>query len=187
MQQPAGETVYVISVMAQDRVGIVADVTTAIKGLRGNLADMSQTVLCGYFTMILVASFPAEIAADQICRRLREVEGNTPFAVGVQSPDKALHQETPPAKNNQYVLTAIGPDRIGLVAAVSEYMRQKNINIEDLSTCIDEGFYTMVLLLDLAPGTDVAKLKHSLQIAMEDIALSVELRHHAIFRTTNEI
>ena len=34
---------------------------------------------------------------------------------------------------------------------------------------------------------DVAKLKHGLRVAMEDVALNVELRHHAIFRMTNEI
>ena len=39
---------FVISIMARDRVGIVADVATAIKNLEGNLGDLSQTVLSGY-------------------------------------------------------------------------------------------------------------------------------------------
>ncbi len=180
-------TQYIISVMAKDRVGIVADVTTAIKGLQGNLADMSQTVLCGYFTMILVAGFPEGATPETIKKRLKAIEGDTPFEVGIQQPAEVLHPEASEAHSRQYVLTAVGPDRIGLVAAVSEYLRQKEINIRDLSTCVEEGVYTMVLLLDLPPGADVAKLKRSLQVAMEDIALNVELRHHAIFRKTNEI
>lgn len=179
---------YVISVMARDRVGIVADVTTAIKLLHGNLADMSQTVLCGYFTMILIAEFPEDITPEILADALKAVEGETPFQIGIQRPlGDAVPAEVPENKDNQYVLTAVGPDKIGLVATVTEYLRQKSINIEDLSTCVDHGVYTMVLLLDLPTGTDVARLKHSLQIAMENIALNVELRHHAIFKTTNEI
>jgi glycine cleavage system transcriptional repressor len=181
------ENQYVISVMAQDRVGIIADVTGAVKSLRGNLADMSQTVLRRYFTMILIASFPAEVDAEALRRALKSVEGDTPFAVGLRNVTDPLPAEEQEISDNQYVLTAVGPDQIGLVAAVTELLRQKNISIEDLSTRVDEGTYTMMLLLDLPPNTDISKLKHSLKIAMEDIGIKVELRHHALFRKTNEI
>ena len=178
---------YVISVMAQDRVGIIADVTTAIQALGGNLADMSQTVLRGYFTMILIASFPERVTPADVRTALQAVEGTSTFEVGVACPPGDLPGESPVAKDNQYVLTAVGPDRIGLVAAVSGYLREKGINIADLSTTVDGGVYTMMMLVALPLGTDVARLKHGLQVAMEQVALSVELRHHAIFRMTNEI
>ena len=178
---------FVISIMAQDRVGIVADVTTAIRNLGGNLADMSQTVLRGHFTMILIASFPEDLTRDGLRAALEAVAGKTPFEVGLHEPQGELPGEATAIADNQYVLTATGPDRIGLVSAVAEYLRQKGINIVDLSTCVESGTYTMILLLDLPQGTDVARLKRSLQIAMEDVALSVELRHHALFRSTNEI
>ncbi len=64
----------VISVMSRDRVGIVADVAARIAGLGGDLADLSQTTLRGFFTLIVIASFPdgvdletvrGELAADQ--------------------------------------------------------------------------------------------------------------------------
>ena len=177
---------FVISIMAEDRVGIVADVSTAIRNLGGNLADMSQTVLRGHFTMILIASFGEEATRATVSAALKAVEGETPFAVGVSEPQE-IPDEPSAIAENQYVLTAVGPDRIGLVSAVTEYLRQKEINIQDLSTCVEDGVYTMILLLNLKVGTDVARLKHSLQIAMEDVALSVELRHHALFRSTNEI
>jgi glycine cleavage system transcriptional repressor len=180
-------TQYVISVMARDRVGIIADVTTAIKGLEGNLADMSQTVLRGYFTMILIASFPARLGPDDIRTALKAAAGKSSFEIGIAVPPGELPGESPEVKERQYVLTAVGPDRIGLVAAVSGYLREKDINIADLSTTVDNGVYTMMMLVELPPGADVAKLKHGLRVAMEDVALSVELRHHAIFRMTNEI
>lgn len=180
-------TQYVISVMSQDRVGIIADVTTALQGLNGNLADMSQTVLRGYFTMILIASFPESVRPEDIRAALQACTGGNAFEIGIARPAGELPGESPVARDNQYVLTAVGPDRIGLVAAVSGYLREKGINIADLSTTVDRGVYTMMMLVELPPGSDVAKLKHGLQVAMEDVALSVELRHHAIFRMTNEI
>ena len=180
-------TPYVISVMARDRIGIIADVTTAIKGLDGNLADMSQTVLRGYFTMILIASFPDPVGAAAIRAALQAAAGESSFEIGIAVPEGELPGESPDAQERQYVLTAVGPDRIGLVAAVSGYLREKDINIADLSTTVDNGIYTMMLLVELPVGADVARLKRGLQVAMEDVALSVELRHHAIFRMTNEI
>jgi glycine cleavage system transcriptional repressor len=173
--------------MAEDRVGIVADATTAIRNLGGNLADMSQTVLRGYFTMILIGGFPDGTDAATVRAALKAVEGATPFEVGVHEAAGDPPAEVDSIAENQYVLTALGPDRTGLVSTVTEYLRQKEINICDLSTCVDGGVYTMILLLDLPVGTNVARLKHSLQVAMEDVALSVELRHHALFRHTNEI
>jgi glycine cleavage system transcriptional repressor len=178
---------YVISIMARDRIGIIADVTGAIKSLRGNLADMSQTVLRRYFTMILIASFPRDIDSEALRRALEAVEGDTPFEIGIRRISESLPAEAQEISDNQYVLTAVGPDQIGLVAAVTELLRQKDISIEDLSTRVDEGTYTMMLLLDLPPNTDISRLKHSLQVAMEDIGIRVELRHHALFRATNEI
>ena len=178
---------YVISVMARDRVGIIADVTGAIKSLEGNLADMSQTVLRGYFTMILIVSFRKEVTTEDLTRALHNVQGDTPFAIGLRRVTGELPVESRIISENQYVLTAVGPDKIGLVAAVSELLRQKQINVEDLSTLVDKGTYTMMFLLDLPPGIDIPKLKHSLKVAMEDIGVKVELRHHALFRVTNEI
>jgi glycine cleavage system transcriptional repressor len=180
-------TQYVISVMAQDRVGIIADVTAAIKGLEGNLADLSQTVLRGYFTMILIASFPDSLRPEDIRTALIAAAGESSFEIGIAVPAGALPGESPEVRDRQYILTAVGPDKIGLVAAVSGYLREKRINIVDLSTTVDAGVYTMMMLVELPLDADVARLKHGLRVAMEDVALNVELRHHAIFRMTNEI
>ena len=177
----------VISVMARDRVGIVADVATAIKHLEGNLADMSQTVLKGYFTMILVAQFPDSVTREGVRQALLAIKPSDSLNVGIEDLFPISSPEPEPGPDRHYVLTAAGPDKIGLVAAVTEYLRQKDINIEDLATRVDEGIYTMMLLLDLQPSIDVGKLKHSLRVAMSDIGVNVELKHHEIFRATNEI
>ncbi len=47
----------VISVMSKDRPGIIAGVTGAIYKLGGDVADLNQSVLCNYLSMILSVSF----------------------------------------------------------------------------------------------------------------------------------
>ena len=93
----------------------------------------------------------------------------------------------PAAADNMYVLTASGPDHIGLVATLAEYLRQKNINIIDLATRRENDDYIMMFLVSLPPTIDVAKLQHSLKIAMEAVGLEVGLRHRALFLRANEI
>ncbi|MFA5204719.1 MAG: ACT domain-containing protein [Lentisphaeria bacterium] len=176
---------YVISVMARDRVGIIADVTGAIRELGGNLADLSQTVLGGYFTMILVASFPGGVTEEGVRERLRQLDPAEPFEVGVKP---RLATAAPAAAGGaKYVLTAVGPDKIGLVAVLSGYLREKGINIEDLATRVDGERYWMTLLVYLPAGTDVGKLKRSLKLAMAEAGIQAELQHESIFRATNEV
>ena len=45
----------VISVIGKDSVGIIAKVSTACAGYGVNICDISQTILNGYFTMIMIA------------------------------------------------------------------------------------------------------------------------------------
>lgn len=189
-------THYVISIMTRDRVGIIADVSRAIRDLGGNLADLSQTVLCDYFTMIITASFPEAVTGADIRAALAAIDPQDPFEVGVKRRESAAPPAAAAAKpgsravadgDNKYVLTAVGPDKSGLVATLSEYLRHKQINIEDFVTCVNGGLYTMILLVALPPGTHVGKLKHSLKLAMADVGINAELQHHDIFKATNEV
>jgi predicted amino acid-binding ACT domain protein len=49
---------YVLNVMSDDHPGIVSAVSTAVAHLGGNIDAASQTVLGGYFTLIMVVSQP---------------------------------------------------------------------------------------------------------------------------------
>lgn len=182
-------TPYIITVMSHDRVGIVADVTHAVRAMQGNLEDMSQTVIRGYFTMILLAQFPDGTDVDALRAAFQAITPLHDCEIGIKPfvNDTPVTDDDNSSSDNLYVLTAAGPDGIGLVDSLAEYLRQKNINIVDLSTKSANGFYTMMFLVSLPENSDVGKLKRSLQIAVEDIGLSVGLRHQALFRAANEI
>ena len=44
----------VVTVVGKDRVGIIASVCTALAGFNVNVLDINQTVMQGYFTMMMV-------------------------------------------------------------------------------------------------------------------------------------
>ena len=67
---------YIISIVGQDRSGIVASVSQAIFDLKGNIEAASQTVHQGYFTMIVKCAFDTAINAEKLTDVIRKGPGD---------------------------------------------------------------------------------------------------------------
>jgi ACT domain-containing protein len=52
-------SLVIVSVIGQDRVGIIAEVSAILRDANVNILDISQTIMQGFFTMILVADMGA--------------------------------------------------------------------------------------------------------------------------------
>lgn len=172
----------VISVMDRDRPGIVADVTEGISALGGNLADMSQTVVCGYFTMILVAGFPDEVSTKDVEHALSRPNGRHILVVS----GDGLRPETEDSEH-VYVLSAIARDRVGLVAQVSRFCCDHDVNILDMASHAEDDLYTMMLQIDLSNIEHVQRFEKEMAAFGERSGLNLVLQHNDIFRATNEI
>jgi len=188
---------YVITVMSRDRVGIVRDVSTAISEIEGDIADLRQSVLGGYFTMILLATFPPAQSVESIRQKLTLVNlsSTTPLEIVVKRVTEAAVGEAA-SPDATYVLTASGEDRIGFVAAVSGFCARNDINILDLSTTVAEGQYVMILLVDLSRSlhegdarqpAGLERIHENLKQFGQETGLNVVLQHYDIFKATNEI
>ena len=176
------DQIMVISVMAKDRPGIVAEVTECISALDGNLADLRQSVLRGYFTMILIAGFPATVSREEVKHKLTDA---TSANVSVISHEENL--ATADHEEQSYVLSAVGQDRVGLVAQITRFCSDHGINILDLASHVDGSIYTMMLLLDLANIKSLDVFKQKLTGFGKANGIILELQHSDIFRATNEI
>ena len=162
----------IISVMSKDRPGIIADVTGAIYELKGDLADLNQSVLCGYLTMILIATFNSSITPeDAIVKKI-----DTPIEIlKARMPEKT------------YILTAQGKNKSGLVYGMSSFCYERDINIMDLVTTLADDQYTMILQLDLSHIASIKDVRDDLAEYADKTGLRVVLQHNDIFRVTNEI
>ena len=80
--------IAIMTVTGADRTGIIAQVTTALAELNVNIVDVSQTLMSGYFTMILrVELLDSETSIQKIQERMKPVEEETQHVIRIQSED----------------------------------------------------------------------------------------------------
>ena len=44
----------IVSVFSKDRIGIIADVCTLLSSMNVNILDLNQTIIDGFFTMVML-------------------------------------------------------------------------------------------------------------------------------------
>ncbi|MBI5950490.1 MAG: hypothetical protein HY865_02435 [Chloroflexi bacterium] len=183
------QELFVISIISRDRIGIIYEVSKAISELGGNIADVRQSVLCGYFTMILLASFPPNITQRSIERKLAEADSHSESAIEavVKKADENAITSGTSAPENAYVLTATGHDRVGFVALMTSFCVRHNINILDLSTTTSDGAYVMILVIDLNHCASISDVRLDLQNFSQENNIKAVLQHYDIFRALHEI
>lgn len=176
----------IISVMSKDRPGIIADITGAIFKLGGDLADLNQTVLCGYLTMILSVSFDAEVTKEDVVAAVSHIKGPCKFEVSIKETGDDPPASDPPGET--YILTVQGPNRAGIVHGISSFCYHHNINITDLATTLKNNLYTMALQLDLRHcDVSLDLLRKELVEYASASDLTVVIQHYDIFEATHEV
>ncbi|TKB12142.1 glycine cleavage system protein R [Desulforhopalus sp. IMCC35007] len=178
----------IISVMSKDRPGIIASITGAIYKLGGDVADLNQTVLCGYLTMILNASFEESVTKEDLHAAISHIKTNCKFEVSIKELASGDTLETSGPPEDTYILTVQGPNKGGIVHGISQFCFDHNINIFDLATTLKDGQYTMALQLDLKTCTcPIGELQQKLETYSAENDLTVMMQHNDIFQVTNEI
>ena len=60
----------IVTVIGTDKVGIIAQVTTALANLDVNILDVSQTIMQGAFTMMLLDKIPDDASFKTVKQQL---------------------------------------------------------------------------------------------------------------------
>lgn len=86
------------------------------------------------------------------------------------------------------VLTVIGSDKVGIIAAVSKVFAENNVNILDLSQTTMQHIFTMIMLVDVAASTmPFDKLAEAMAELGESMNLTMQLQHESIFDSMHQI
>jgi len=176
---------YILTVMAQDRVGIVRDVASALTGLDGNITHVSQTVMCGYFTLIISVQVPDERTQLEIRQAIERRGGVGEFEVNVRP-----YEQTPASrirKAERFTLTLVGKDRKGIICRATEYLAKRDINIDDFYAYVIDGRFVMLVQVSIPDGVDADEVRSELESLGCEFELTVQLQHENIFRATNEV
>jgi len=86
------------------------------------------------------------------------------------------------------IITVIGRDRIGIIAAISNILAEARINILDISQTIMQGFFTMIMVVDAKESTlDTAELNRRLEEKGRELGLVITTQHEDVFRYMHRI
>ena len=85
----------IVTVVGKDQVGIIAGVCNTLAGCQINVLDISQTIMEGYFTMMMVVDLAAcETPFDQLRTILKDYGEGRGLSIRIQREDifDAMHK-----------------------------------------------------------------------------------------------
>ena len=85
----------IVTVIGEDRVGIIATVCTDLASFNVNVLDISQTVMQGYFTMMMVVDVSgANCPMAELAQKLDEKGKEMGLSIRLQREEifKAMHR-----------------------------------------------------------------------------------------------
>ena len=86
------------------------------------------------------------------------------------------------------IVTVIGKDKVGIVAAVCIKLAEMNVNVLDMSQTILDGKFTMVMAVDAAnANVGFEELAAQLRELGEGMELSIRIQREEIFDAMHRI
>lgn len=85
----------IVTVVGKDRVGIIARVCTALANFNVNILDISQTVMQGYFTMVMATEVSnTSVSLGELISAMDELGKEMGLNIHVQRQDifDAMHR-----------------------------------------------------------------------------------------------
>lgn len=88
----------------------------------------------------------------------------------------------------QAIITVLGRDRVGIIAAVSAELAKGEVNILDINQTILGDTFTMVMLVDYsAMKIEFSAMKDNLNKLSEQLGVEIRMQRKAIFDAMHRI
>lgn len=93
-----------------------------------------------------------------------------------------------PNPSGRVIVSVIGRDRVGIIAAVSAVLADAKVNILDISQSVMEEFFVMIMMADLTDSSvSFADLKLRLQKRGEELGVKIDAQHEDVFNYMHRI
>jgi len=161
----------VLTVIGDDRPGIVEQLATAISSHHGNWLESSMAHLAGKFAGIVEVSVDSD-HLDPLNAALEDLPGLRVTA-------EETGGDLPSATGQHLTLSLVGHDRIGIVREVSQVLAQHGVNVEALNTFTASAPMSAEILFHadadlLAAATaDIDALRRSLEALSDDLMVDI--------------
>ena len=136
-----------LSAIGLDSPGLVSKITTKVFELNGNIIDVEEICRRGLFTIFLIIDFSGSDAHMQkisyALSRLGEETG-LKVVLDVYQEDQIAYS----GEKENHVVTVLGEDKPGIIAAVSTFLHQHHINIESCKMIARGKFFSMEMAIN---------------------------------------
>ena len=180
----------IVSVLGEDRPGIIAAVTKVIFERDFNIEDVSQTILQNQFSGIFIATGPRNVSADDLRQAFEEATTGFNLHFHVRQLD-SIDVTWTTCDCEPFIITTRGPDRKGLVAGVTALLATHNVNVTQLRAVFrggeDPGRNVMIYEVDIPLDVDLQALRKDLRDQGEKLDLQISIQHKNIFEAINRI
>ena len=86
------------------------------------------------------------------------------------------------------IVTVVGKDQVGIIAGVCNTLADHGINVLDISQTIMEGYFTMMMVVDLdGAQMEFAAVDEAFQPIREEMHLNIHLQRMDIFDAMHRI
>ncbi len=160
---------YIVYGIGTDSVGLVGAITSPIAQVKGNIVDLRQDVLHGLFTIYLVVDLAkAEVSVKEFRGLVDKIASDTGLKLSIEK-----YTPIPRGLEKKNILvTLVGKDKAGIIAAITEKLGTYNINIEVSEVVARENIFLMDLMCDVSHS---ALPTDNLKAAIRDTMLSIQI------------
>ena len=80
------------------------------------------------------------------------------------------------------IVTVVGKDQVGLIAAVCVKLAEYNVNVLDINQTVMQGYFTMMMAVDVsACKVPLAELVEIMEVLGKEMGLSIRVQREDIF------
>jgi phosphoserine phosphatase len=136
-----------LSAIGLDSPGLVSKITTKVFELNGNIIDVEEICRRGLFSIFLIIDFSgSDVSMEKITDALSRMGEETGLKVvlGIYQEDQIAYS----GEKESHVVTVLGEDKPGIIAAVSTFFHQRHINIESCKMIARGKFFSMEMAIN---------------------------------------
>jgi phosphoserine phosphatase len=180
------EDFYVISVIGEDRVGIVSKVTQFLFKKGFNIVDIEQSVIHSQFTMVLlIQPLHVRFQLSQLRTGLSRLAKELRMSITLTPLDEFKGLRLAETKK-PYILTILGADRPGVVATFSSALASHHCNIERIKMIARGEFLAMEIWIDLRE-TNFSSLRTDLTEVAKKVGMDIIAQPEHAFKKRKKV
>ncbi len=181
------EPVVAVTALGRDQPGLIARFSTVVTELGGNITHVEQSAIQGLFSIFMIIEpedLPVGLDVYRFAYELTLRGKDLGLDVKAEIVDGAQahgHKDKELA-----VITIIGSDKRGVMAAFTGEIARHNCNIERMHHVARGDFMAFEIVVDVH-GVDSERLRHDLRAVCERVGVDAIVQPDSMFRSRKRL